>query len=549
MHKLKDLLQTILVSVLFTTIFLHQILLNFSTHLTSRADGVFISWTIYTVSTFLAQGKNIFQMPLYAPFENTLTYSDPFISTALFNIPLLFFTKNSVAMQNFHILAGTIILYISCFFLGKQLKFSNLASHFTAFFFTFSSIQMSYAVHLHTYLIAGLPLTFLFLLKWFENSKWQWLLLTVGAFLYQILNSPMNGLFIIFALVPFLFQKEVLAHLKKQWFLVCYYSIFTLTILGIFFAPYFINSKQFGYTRTIRDTAHFAFSLNRLVQVDLLFDFILLFSLWKARKKQSSLSTILTPKISAIIALTGIVLMLGPVLKINDQTFKILGYPIPLPYAIFYYVVPGFKAFRASSRWIVLLNFGLALLFGYYASNSRLKQKFLFFIFGILLGSQLLFHIAKFEIYKIPITTPEIYEVVKKQEQKNQNELVLAEFPVFSWRMMPYAYLENDRLMYQTYHEKILYNGVSGFTPPERETQWDLLWQEFPNEKSITLLKTAGVDLVLIHYDLYDEMFQSNFVYSEYRNPNSVELQKKVKKNQSFKLIECNQNKCLYQLL
>lgn len=555
-HKTINSVTIIAIAIFFTVLFLHPVLKNFSTHLTSRADGVFISWTIYTVSIFLAQGKDIFQMPLYAPFKNTLTYSDPFISTALLNIPLLFFTKNSVLIQNFHLLTGTIILYLSCYFLGKQLKFSNLASHFTAFFFTFSSIQMSYVVHLHTYLIAGLPLTFLFLLKWFESNKWQWLFLTVGAFLYQILNSVMNGFFIIFALLPFLLQKNMLEHTKKNWVLVCYYSIFTLILLGIFFTPYLMTSQQFGYTRTIRDAAHFAFSLNRLFQIDLLFDFILLFLLWKTKikttdklaKKQGSQFTILTPKVALIIALVGIILMLGPVLKIHDETVKVIGFPIPLPYALFYYIIPGFKAFRASSRWIVLLNFGLALLFGYYTNNSRLKPKFLFFLFGILLGSQLLFHFSKFEMYKIPTNTPEIYKVVKKQDQENLKEVTLAEFPVFSWRMMPYAYLENDRLMYQAYHEKTLYNGVSGFTPPQRETQWDQLWQEFPNESTYALLKTAGVDLVLIHYDLYDDMNQSNFAYNGYRSPNSVELHTKINKDKNFRLIECKQNKCLYSL-
>ncbi len=553
----------IAIAIFFTTVFLYPVLQHFSTHLTSRADGIFISWTIYTVSTFLMQGKDIFQMPIYFPFKNTLTFSDPFISTAILNIPLLFFTKNSVEMQNFHLITGTIILYLSSYFLGKQLKFTNLSSHFTALFFTFSTIQMSYVVHLHTYLIAGLPLTFLFLLKWFENNKWQWLLLAICTFLYQTLNSPMNGFFIVFALVPFLFSKSKLAHIKKNWFLVCYYLLFSTIILGIVFFPYFSTSQQFGYTRTIRDTAHFAFSLERLFQIDLLLDFTLLFLLWRTRKKTLSnlknktnlLSVTVTPKIALVIALVGIVLMLGPVLKIHDQTFKILGIPLPLPYAVLYYIIPGFQAFRASSRWILLLNFGLTLLFGYYVNNSRLKQKFLYFFFGILLSTQLFFHFSKFELYKIPTKVPEIYEVVKTQSKKSvdssfkkNDEVILAEFPVFSWRMMPYAYLENDRLLYQTYHGKTLYNGVSGFTPPERETQWDVLWQEFPSEKAITLLKTANVDFILVHYDLYEDMNQSNFEYNGYRSLNANEFNNRINKDKNFRLIECKENKCLYSL-
>lgn len=533
-------------AIFFTIMFLYPVLFHFTTHLTSRADGVFISWTIYTVSTLLAEGKNIFDLPIYFPFANTLTYSDPFIPTAILTIPLLFFTKNIVAIHNFHLIFGAVLLYVSSYFIGKQLKFSNLASHFLAFFFTFSSIQTQYLVHLHTYLLAGIPLTLLFFLKWIENNQWYWLFFSLCVFILQTLNSPMSGFFVFFACIPFLLQKTTLTQIKKNMFMVSYYIFFACVVLALFFTPYFLTSQQFKYTRTIRDAAHFAFSLDRLFQPDLLLSFSLLFLLWKTTKKTKKKTagnlTIFTSATALFVACIGVVLMLGPVIKIHDETFKIFGIPIPLPYTILYYLVPGFKAFRASSRFIVLLNFGIALLFGNFVSESKLKQKFLYLLFGVLISTQFYFHFAQFELYQIPTEIPKIYDLVKEQKKST----ILAEFPVFSWRMMPFAYLENDRLLYQTYHGKILYNGVSGFTPPERESQWDLLWQEFPSEETIVLLKNAGVTLVLIHYDLYDEMYEKNFTYAAHTSKNSHELKQNI--GTRLDLIDCKQNACIYSI-
>ena len=45
---------------------------------------------------------------------------------------------------------------------------------------------------------------------------------------------------------------------------------------------------------------------------------------------------------------------LGPVLKIFGHTVKIFGLPMPLPYAAFYYLFPGFNGFRTPSRFIIL---------------------------------------------------------------------------------------------------------------------------------------------------------------------------------------------------
>jgi hypothetical protein len=531
-------------AALLTITFLHPVISHFSTHLTSRADGIFISWTIYTVSTFLIQGINFFQMPIFYPFTNTLTYSDPFISTAILNLPLLALTKNIVAMHNFHLLIGTVIMYLASYALAKELKYSNIASHFAATIFTFSPIHLHYLVHLQVYLLAGIPLTFYFLIKWTKTSNWYWLLLSFATFLYQVLNSPMSGFFLIFALIPTLFNQQFRTQIKNNYKLVKYYSVITLIILALIYFPFFANSANFNYVRTIRDTAHFAHSLNRFFQADLLLTYALLFIFWITKKKKNDLQkSLLNKKTLILTTLIGAILMLGPALKINEQTFKILNIPIPLPYAVLYYIIPGFQAFRASSRWIILLNFGLAYLMGNLITQSKLKLKLQYGLFGLLLFSFYFANLQNFEFYKIPTEIPKIYEILKPRSEK-----IVAEFPVFLWRMMPYSFLENDRLLYQSFHKKTLYNGVSGFVPPIREQEWNWLWQNFPNHQSTLYLKNQGVQLIIIHFDLYEKMHNYNFTYLETTSPSAIELKELVNNQQQLKLISCQEKKCLYAL-
>lgn len=540
---MRNKLTPILIATLFTIVFLHPVLIHISTHLPSRADGVLISWLIYSVSTALEQALNIFDLQFFHPFTNTLAYSDPFFSTAITTLPLLSFTTNIVAIHNIHLIFGSIVMYLSMYFLTKELKYSKIGQHLSAFLFTFSVIHLHYIVHLQSYLLAGIPLTTYFLLKWQKTENWIWLTLSHAAFLYQFLNSPMSGFFLIFSLIPlFALNMNFRQIITKHKYLFFYYLILSCGIVILFYYPYFTVSQQFQYVRSMRDTAHFAHSFNRFFHLDFLILYLVLALLWKSKKqslenKQFNFSTF---QILFVIAI-GAILMLGPVLKINGATLKILEIPIPLPYAVLYYIIPGFKAFRDSSRWILLLNFGLALLAGKLAANSKLTKSTQTLIFGGLLLSYYFLSQNQMKLYQIPTQTPIIYQAVKTAPQK-----VLAEFPVFSWRMMPYAYLENDRLMYQTIHKKTLYNGVSGFTPPQREFEWEWLWKEFPSSESLLYLQSQGVELIVVHYNLYEEMHDAHFSYANHTSPSAVELQKEIESR--LPTISCNQGSCLYLL-
>ena len=124
----------------------------------------------------------------------------------------------------------------------------------------------------------------------------------------------------------------------------------------------------------------------------------------------------------------------------------------------------------------------------------------------------------------------------------------MAEFPVFSWRMMPFTYHETDRLLYQPYHHQKLYNGASGFTPPVREKDWEWLWQHFPQPETIAYLDQQGVELLLVDLDIYRQLQAAGFSYAQTPTPDPTQLLTNLASQSGVTNIGCTTSACLYTI-
>lgn len=556
---MKNKLWGLLIGFVLTVFFTLPLLNKFFTHLTSRQDGVLISWLINWGSQSLITKQNFFNPPFFYPYQNTIAYSDLFFSTALLNLPLVFIEKviypliNNQSVfnisnlslliinHNLHLFFGSVFVFWGQYLLGLYLFKSKKIATLSAIIFTFSSMHFAYIVHLHTFLVAGIPFFFLFLFKFIDTQKTKYLLLASLAVLYQLLNSPMTGLFILMMSLVSLVNKKIREVLWNNKQLVSL-SILGITFLTVFFyLPYFSVSKEFNYTRTIRDSAHFAHSLNQFLIPEIIFYFGLILLLVKLNFNGlvSQIKKDTLPKhfkLFLLITIFGAILMLGPVVKINGETLKVLNLPIPLPYSLFYYLFPGFKAFRASSRWIIVFGFGLSTVIGYSVASldfSKFKKHRILkkltkdnFINIIIISTVSLLwttQVPSLELLEINTTIAPIYEVIK-----NRPESVLAEFPTYVWSQYNNYYREADRLLFQSYHQKKLYNGFSGFAPPEREKLWHTISDNLDSKEMIKYLKDSKVELVLLRG-------AENSDYKNFSSPH-------------YQLIQCIDQDCLYYL-
>lgn len=523
-------LRGLLIGMILTAVFLWPILGRLNSHTYSRQDGVLVAWLINWGSQSLTSGQNFFDAPFFHPYQNTIAYSDLFLPTAIFNIPLILSgSSNIIFNNNLHLIVGSVAVFFCQYLLGRELFKKESLAILSGVIFSFSHIHLDYAAHLHVFLIAGLPLAIYFLLLFEKTGKNRYLFGLTLACLYQFLNSPMSGYFVAISLIILLaLKKTIREKIFKSWKTIVSLILGCGLLLGFFYWPYFQVKSQFEFVRTIRDAAHFAFGLEKIVEPEMLFLITAITGLFITLNKKTSKNWLI---LFTSLTMTGLFLMLGPALKIYDQTLKIFDIPIPLPYAIVYYLIPGFQAFRASSRFIILFGFGSSLLIPYLVQNNRYliklkknrqsKLSWLFvcvfiFVFWLL-------RLPKQKIFLIETTIPPIYKIIKQRPEQ-----VLAEFPTYVWSQTNDYFHEADRLLFQSYHQKKLYNGFSGFAPPERENLWHTISNQLDNPETITHLKKSGVELVLLHQN--EQPTYSNFSAT------------------SYQLITCLEQDCLYQL-
>ncbi len=529
--------------------FFYPLLSHFQTHTTSVNDGVLIVWFVHQSAAAWSGTGEWYHWPFFHPYTYTSTYSDPFVTAGALLIFIKNFISNPVAQYNSLLIFSTVTNFAGMFILGKALWKKNLAAFIAAAVFAFSYTQYQFIPHLHSYMLAGIPFGAWSLIRYLETAQKKYAIL-FGFFLAaQTLNAPMTGYFLLAIMSAYLVSESLVTRFFKDHFLLSVNSI-SMAICIWYYLPYVVTAQTLNVARTIRDTAHFSYPLEKLLQWDIAATLVLLFAgnKWLQKNKldatQSMPSKIKLRTVVAIIVV-GAVCMLGPVIKIGSESLKIDGLAIPLPYAAFYYLVPGIQAFRAVSRWAVVLNFGLALGLGWLAARALIPQKWLVLALTGYLAVTLYFVRTHQHLYSVDLSIPPIYAAVKDSDQQ-----ILAELPIYQWDMGELAGSENKRLLLQLYHQKKLYNGVSGITPPQRNQDIHTHFQNFPGELSLEVLETAGVELIVVHFDEYAELHKSNLIYSGIPSKNPKILKDELRQNGELELVGCSiaPEDCLYLL-
>lgn len=519
---------------------LFPLLQHLTTHLTSPDDGPLIAWFIHHDTEFILGRAPLYDLPFFYPYKNTLAYSDPFLSTGVFNVFVSHFTDNLILQSNIHIILGTIFCFVGMYLLAYELVEEQLAAWTAAFIFEFSFLHFLFIVHLHTYLVAGLPFAVYFLLRYSKTKKLLYLILVDLSFLYQALNAPMTAYFLATIFVCLLINRSIRTVIfrdKVVWIHAA--SVFLLCCA--FYLPYFQVSHEFQMTRTIRDAAHFSDPISRLWD----WDFIVLIGislfLWFWPKKYKPFQ--LSGWTWLIICIIGAVFTLGPVIKYGDHTVKIFHQAIPLPYAIAYYLIPGMNAFRSVTRWNVLTAFGSGLGVAYLLVRSKLPKIWKYAIVGLIVISLLAIDVSRLPLFQIAAAPPPIYSVVK-----GRPENILAELPGYLWDMSPYASNLDEEMLYQAYHGKTLFLGDSGLTPPQLQVELVKIFNEFPSDDTVHILKDHQVELLLMHYGVFNQMYgdHAQFRGVPSRDPN--QMRRDLEARTDIQPITCLQDDCLYRL-
>lgn len=552
---------------------------NLTGTVTGYGDNFIYVWIHTWIINSITSGNlsSIFTTNIFYPFQIGPASSDPNIITALFSLIPYLITKEPIITINFPTISALVLSGFSIYLLSYKLTKDYLASILSGILIVLSPAYLSFFAHLQVFFIALTPLSLLYFIKFNESQKLKHFLISLIFLLLQIYNNFMAGYFILFSyLIIFFFnyindkEKSLSLITKKSLFIFISALILAIPVM----IPYFKVSKEFGYVRSIKDTVHFAIQPEDLLYTSgfsklqpilntlpihenpqngevkpgflgTVFSILTLICFIYAFKNLKRINVNLNSFLS--ISLLGLILSLGPVLHLGRQTVH-EPFLIPLPYALFYYLVPGFQGFRNTARWEMLFIVGasivIAIVLSKLLSKINIKKKMLIYSF-LIIGCIIE---VGFPIIWSPI--PKVSEFPPEHKWLNtiSKDDVYLEMPIYNWNMSEYATIELWRLYFSTINFRRTVNGGGGFTPePWQKMTFDLD-ANFPSNKTISELKKMGVDFVIIHKDQYDLLNKNNFVVNNIKVKNGNEILKEINKNSEAKLIQQFPNVFIYKL-
>lgn len=459
-------------------------------------DGVFITWSINWASYAITHAPlQLFEAPIFYPLQKTFTFSDPMLTAGLIATPFLRATHEPLVAHTAIIFISYVLMGWFTYLLVFELTRSRLLAMATGFYATFGSYHTAYMGHLHTFMLQGIPLSMYAWLRFRSGLKVGWLWIWAGAFIATAVNSPFSGVLFLAAQGVWVFNRSfytfVRSHLKR----IAPPITLAFGCVVLFYIPYLQASALYHSARSIRDAAHFALSLNEVARSPRGFSYgvlLCLIVLIGSLKRKSLHKEFLFCSIGATI------MALGPVLKWTQHTVK-LPLPIPLPYALAYYVIPGMNAFRAPARWIVLASFLCVVGASLVVQKSRDKTM-LAFLFLLLLLIE--------KPWSYPVSTlhsrTERAPVYAWLEEHQTTPMTFLPPEIYA---MPRGARNEVLRMLDTLPGKNvirLFNGYSGYAPQERVDALVTLANTFPSEESFRILSRAGIETISVEKRLYE---------------------------------------------
>lgn len=507
------------------------------------------NWVIHSL---LTDPMNIFNAHIYYPYQNTLAFSDPMILTGILAIPVKIIYKEAISVYNFTLISSLIMLGFSTFALTYYLTKNYFLSIFSGLLLIFSPAVLDYSVHIQVLAIWSYPLSILTFLLFIKTYKTRFLILSLLILTTQIYNSVLPGYFIAFSFfIIFLFRSFGNRQLLKNIITlknIIIILLFIITLLPIGNA-YFSVSKEFNYVRDIRDAVHFAFQpedflfpgirtklnsllyesipTNRFSQnnefkpgyLGLVFSALVILAFFYIIKNYKKIS--IEIKTFFTISVFGFILSLGPVLHLGRQTIH-EPFMIPLPYALFYYIIPGFQGLRNSGRWNMLFMLAIVIVIGLILNKllTKLSLKKQIIIYASLLFL-IISELNPITLY--PVIQTEDFPPVYSWLNNTPRNSAIIEMPIYNWNNGSFTGREIWRQYYSTLHFRRTANGYTGFSPPPWQKFVTRTTLNFPDNKTLKELKSMGINIIIVHKKEFDALSKSN-IFADQKTKSGSEV-------------------------
>ncbi|MFQ6110303.1 MAG: hypothetical protein ACE5L7_12200, partial [Candidatus Aminicenantales bacterium] len=252
-RKRKPVICVCMLFVLLTFIHLLPLPLHPSRSVSETIDSLLNTWIISHVhSRLFSNPLELFQANIFHPHPNTLTYSEHLLPQALLALPVALILKNPILAYNVVFLLAFFLNGFIMYLFIRYLTKSELAGIACGIMFAFNTYNFNHIGHLQMLYAWPIPLSFLFLHKYFGEGRLKDSVFFSLFFAVQALCSIYYGLFFI-SILAVMLPIFLLVYRKRVNISFLLKLAVPLGVAGsvllAFSLPYLSLFKTFGFQR------------------------------------------------------------------------------------------------------------------------------------------------------------------------------------------------------------------------------------------------------------------------------------------------------------
>jgi hypothetical protein len=442
----------------------------------------------------------------FYPAKRTITGSDHLFTQALTGLPIYKATRNPFLAYHFVLFAGYAIGAWGMFLLGLLVFRHAGGALAAAVFFTVALPRSIQAVgHIQIAYLAWMPWSVYFLHRMYRRNSFG----VVFGFVVTTTLHFLSGWYIALfhaIILAVLMPSLALKHRQIQTF---YAGIAALAVVAVLVLPFALpyagrsgndirtlhqySAQLMDFVRpasyTVFSRSHQPFWSETTLWMGLTAPIVALLGIFfKAKPDRMGRRPTVFPYL--LLAAGGVVLACGPNLPLIPQEYN--------PWMLLT-KLPGIDGIRAPARAVFIAVFAISILFGrtIWLIEKKCRSRNLCRIITFILVALVM--IENFPLMKLAparIEAPEVYEWLKVLPPT----MPVAEAPCFYGTDL-WAF-SADNMMYAALHGRPIANGYTRY-PPEQFPEISDAVKRLPSPSAIRFLKSIGIDIVIIHPQMY----------------------------------------------
>jgi len=211
-----------------------------------------LAWDVHKLTQL--EFVDFFDANIFHPLKRTLAYSEHLFPQALVAAPILLISGNPILAYNVVFFLAFVTSAIGMYLFARYITGSLYGSVLAGIVFAFSPFMFNHLSHLQVLCAGGIPLTFLFLEKFFAERRWRDVLLFALVFTVQILANGYYALFLSLFVAIFIISELVRRKLflvVEIWRKLAVAGLVAGVLSGPFLYQYFMLQHETGFSRSL----------------------------------------------------------------------------------------------------------------------------------------------------------------------------------------------------------------------------------------------------------------------------------------------------------